>query len=64
MGVGSKVWVCGRSIAEIAGSNFDGTCMTLSCEFCGLSGRDFCDELITRPEGSYRVCVTERYQLK
>ena len=63
MGTGSKVWVCRRSLAEITASNFDGTCMTVSCEFCVLSGRGFCDESITHPEGSYRVCVAERYQL-
>ena len=28
------------------------------CEFCVLSGRGLCDELITRPEESYRLwCV-------
>jgi hypothetical protein len=28
------------------------------CECCVLSGRDLCDELITRPEESYRLwCV-------
>jgi hypothetical protein len=26
------------------------------CECRGLSGRGLCDELITRPEGSYRLC--------
>ena len=26
------------------------------CECCVLSGRDLCDELITRPEESYRLC--------
>jgi len=34
--------------------------MTLSCEHCVLSGRGLCDELISRPEESYRlwcVCV-------
>jgi hypothetical protein len=30
----------------------------LSCECCVLSGRGLCDELVTRPEESYRVwCV-------
>jgi hypothetical protein len=28
------------------------------CECCVLSGRGLCDELITRPEGSYRLwCI-------
>jgi hypothetical protein len=30
--------------------------MSVCCECCVLSGRDLCDELITRPEESYRVC--------
>ena len=28
--------------------------MCVCCECCVLSGRDLCDELITRPEESYR----------
>jgi hypothetical protein len=32
--------------------------MFVCCEYCVLSGRGLCDELITRPEESYRVwCV-------
>jgi len=32
--------------------------MFVCCESCVLSGRDLCDELITRPEESYRLwCV-------
>jgi hypothetical protein len=32
--------------------------MFVCCECCVLSGRGVCDELITRPEGSYRLwCV-------
>jgi len=30
--------------------------MSLCCECCVLSGRGLCDELITRPEESYRLC--------
>jgi len=30
--------------------------MFVLCEYCVLSGRGLCDELITRPEESYRVC--------
>jgi hypothetical protein len=30
--------------------------MFVSCECCVLSGRGLCDELITRPEESYRLC--------
>jgi len=32
--------------------------MFVCCEYCVLSGRGLCDELITRPEESYRLwCV-------
>ena len=32
--------------------------MSVCCEFCMLSGRGLCDELIIRPEESYRLwCV-------
>jgi len=32
--------------------------MFVCCECCVLSGRGLCDELITHPEGSYRLwCV-------
>ena len=35
-----------------------GAWMSVCCECCVLSGRDLCDELITRPEESYRLwCV-------
>ena len=35
-----------------------GAWMFVCCEFCVLSGRGFCEELITRPEESYRLwCV-------
>jgi hypothetical protein len=30
--------------------------MSVCCECCVLSGRGLCDELITRPEGSYQLC--------
>jgi hypothetical protein len=30
--------------------------MFVCCDCCVLSGRGLCDELITRPEESYRVC--------
>jgi len=29
--------------------------MYVSCECCVLPGRDLCDELITRPEETYRL---------
>jgi len=35
-----------------------GAWMSVYCECCVLSGRGLCDELITRPEESYRLwCV-------
>ena len=38
-----------------------GAWMFLCCECCVLSGRGLCDELITRPEESYRLwCVVVR----
>jgi len=52
----SRAWVCGRSPAEIAGSNPAGG-MVVSFECCGLPGRDLCVRLITRPEQSYRVWI-------
>jgi hypothetical protein len=52
--------LCGRSPAEIVGSNPSGAWMFVCCECCVLSGRSLCDELITLPEESYRMwCVVE-----
>jgi hypothetical protein len=57
MAARSKALVCGRSPAEIVGSNSTGFTDVCS-ECCVLSGRGLCDELITRPEESYRLwCV-------
>ena len=55
----SKAWVCGRSPAEIVGLNpTGGVWIFVCCECRVLSGRGLCDELITRPEESYRLrCV-------
>jgi hypothetical protein len=52
--VRSKVRVCDRSIAGIAGSNLTGG-MDVSWECCVLSGRFICDGTMSRPEESYRV---------
>ena len=43
--------------------------MSVSCECCVESGRGVCDELITRPDESYRlwcvvVCDLETYRMK
>jgi len=50
---GLKAWVCGRSLAEIAGSSPAGEHGFLSVVSRTLPGRGFCDKLITRPEKSY-----------
>src|SRR5215471_10976521 len=47
----SRRAACGRSPVEIVGSNSTG-----GMDIRVLSGRDLCDELITRPEESYRLC--------
>ena len=48
----------GRSPDEIVGSNPTGAWIFVCCECRVLSGRGLCDELITRPEKSYRLwCV-------
>ena len=52
--VRSKVWVYGRSLAGIVGSNPAGG-MDVCCECCVLSGSGLSDGLITRPEKSYRL---------
>jgi hypothetical protein len=58
-------WPCGlrrgSSVAHLLGSwvrNPPGAWMSVCCECCVLSGRGFCDELVPRPEESYRMwCV-------
>ena len=50
-----KARVCGRSLAGPAGSNHTEG-MDVSLVSVALSGRGFCDGLVTRPE-FYRVCV-------
>jgi hypothetical protein len=53
--VRSWVWACGCSLAGIVGSNLAGG-IDVCCECCVLSDRGLWDELITRPQTSYRVC--------
>jgi hypothetical protein len=54
----SKAKVCGRSPAEIVGSNPSGAWMFVCCKCCVLSGRGLCYELITRSGESYPLwCV-------
>jgi len=50
----SKEWVCGHLPAEIMVSKPIGG-MDVCRDCCVLSGRGPCDELITRPEESYRL---------
>jgi hypothetical protein len=55
----SKAWVCGSLVAGVAGSNpVEGMDVCLLCFYVMLScvGRGLCDELITHPEESYRLC--------
>jgi len=40
--------------ADIVGSNPKGD-MDVCCKWCVWSGRGLCDELLTRPEESYRL---------
>ena len=53
---GERPAACGRSPAEIVGSNPTGAWIFFCCECCVLSGRGLCDELITHLEESYRLC--------
>jgi hypothetical protein len=45
----SKARVCGRSLFGIAGSNPAGAWVSVSGEYCVLSGRGLCVGLVTRP---------------
>ena len=47
-------------LVGIAGLNSAGELMPVSCECCVLTGRGLCDELITRPEESYRLWCVDR----
>ena len=51
----SKAWVCGRSPAEIVGSNPTGGMDVCRCECCVLLGIGLYDELITLPGEAYRL---------
>jgi hypothetical protein len=54
----SEVWVWGRSLLGITGSNPDGGRDVCLLQVFVLSGRGLCFGLITRPEESYRLwCV-------
>jgi hypothetical protein len=59
-------WPCGLRRGSVAAGLLGllvrippGAWMSVSCECCVLSGRGLCDELVPRPEESYRVwCVS------
>ena len=55
MAAQSKAWLCSGSFAGIAGSNSAGVWISLSCEYCVLSGRGLGVGMFTRPEESYCV---------
>ena len=60
----SKAWVCGQSLAGIAGSNPTRAWKSVSCDSCVLSGRDLCDGPITHPEESYPLWYVLVYDLE
>jgi len=55
----SKGWVCGARLLGLRVRIPPGTCMSVCCECCVLSGRSLCDGMITCPEESYWIymCV-------
>jgi hypothetical protein len=55
MAVRSEAWVCGRSIAVIQGIPPGAWMFVVGVVCC--QARGLCDELITRTEESYQVCV-------
>ena len=56
MATRSKAYVCGRSPVRLWVRIPPGAWMFVCCECCVLSGRGLCDELVTRPQESYRLC--------
>jgi hypothetical protein len=52
-----QAWICGRSLAGIAGSKPTRDMDVFRFECCVLSGISLCDGLITRSQESYRMCV-------
>jgi len=49
----SKAWVCGRSLAGIAGSNTPGAWMVVPCKCSVYLSRGLCDGLMPRAQESY-----------
>ena len=56
MAARTKAWVCGLSVAGIAGSNPAGR-VDVCRECLVLPGRGLCVGLITRPEESYPLYI-------
>jgi len=56
----SKLWVCGRSPAEIP----PGEWTLVRCDCFVLSGRGLCDKLISLPGDSYWLCCVVVYDLE
>jgi hypothetical protein len=56
---GLRLWPMAARLLRLWVRIPPGAWMFICCEYCCvLSGRSLCDELITRPEGSYRLwCV-------
>ena len=53
-------YIYGAPILDVSRSHTTGAWIFVCCECRVLSGRGLCDELITRPEESYRLwCVVE-----
>ena len=57
MAARSKEWVCGRSLAGIAGSNPARGMDVCLMNVVVLSGTGLCKGPIPRPDESYRVCA-------
>ena len=58
MAARSKAWVCGLFACWHCGfESRRGARVSVSCEYCVLSGIGLCVRLITRLEESYRVCM-------
>ena len=54
----SKAWVRASHFLGMRIAIPPGARMSVSCECCVLSGRGLYDRPITRPEESYRLCVS------
>jgi hypothetical protein len=53
----SKAWACGPRLLVLPVRIPPGSWVSVSCECCELSVKGLCDDPITRPEASCRMCV-------